>query len=341
MIRLPYLLLTLLLAIASGAQERVPGIEFVNERMRIPESDLFDEGAYIESGVGLSFGVDKRLTYLPGEYEEAAQRFELGVRQFRYKAEVWVYLARAYFYTKSPDAARDALQRAEALMPDLSAKLWQPLIASLQWEIRKRALQQQAQIDFYSTGQEEVFSLFRLYLFLEDEDSATDLVAVAHERARMMLKRARMVSGTSRSAQVDEAERWNQLGESLLGELQIAGITVPTASVPAPLPEPVADEDISEQERVRVLQLRVDFYRAQQEDYLQLFQAYIDRADTMRARTVLASMGRHLADLSVRASVAPTLGEQADIEETMEEFKVLREDLQKQLPAPQSPATAP
>ncbi len=85
---MPYLLLTLLLAIASGAQERVPGIEFVNERMRIPESDLFDEGAYIESGVGLSFGVDKRLTYLPGEYEEAAQRFVFGLLQFRYKAEV-------------------------------------------------------------------------------------------------------------------------------------------------------------------------------------------------------------------------------------------------------------
>lgn len=323
------LLFWLLISTGSGAQQRVPGIEFVNERLPIPESTLFDEGTYIESGVGLSFGVDKRLTYYPGEYEEAAQHFEISVRQFRYKAELWVYLARAYFYTKSPGAAQDALQRAEALMPDLAETLWQPLLASLQWEIRQRAVQKQAQIDFYSTGQEEVLTLFRLYLFLADHDSAADLVGVSHERARMMRERALMVSGASLKAHVDESDRWEQLGDRLAGELRTAGLDVPHTS--APPHEPVVTEDIDEQERMRVLQLRIDFYRVQQEDYLQLFQAYLDRADTTRARSVLASMGRHMGDLDVRASVAPTLSEQANIEKEIEEFRVLRDDLRNQM----------
>ena len=321
----------LLISTGSGAQQLVRGIEFVNERLPIPESTLFDEGVYIESGVGLSFGVDKRLTYYPGEYEEAAQRFEISVRQFRYKAELWVYLARAYFYTKTPDAAQDALQRAEALMPDLSVTLWQPLLASLQWEIRQRAVQQQAQIDFYSTGQEEVLTLFRLYLFLEDHESAADPVGVSHERARMMRERALMVSGASRKAHVDESDRWKQLGIRLTSELRTAGLEVPPAVKSTSPQESVITEDIDDQERVSVLQLRVDFYRARQQDYQQLFQAYFDRADSTRARSVLASLGRHMGDLDVRASVAPTLSVQADIEREIEEFRVLRDDLLSQM----------
>ena len=190
-------------------------------------------------------------------------------------------------------------------------------------------MQKQAQIDFYSTGQEEVLTLFRLYLFLADHDSAADLVGVSHERARMMRERALMVSGASLKAHVDESDRWEQLGDRLAGELRTAGLDVPHTS--APPHEPVVTEDIDEQERMRVLQLRIDFYRVQQEDYLQLFQAYLDRADTTRARSVLASMGRHMGDLDVRASVAPTLSEQANIEKEIEEFRVLRDDLRNQM----------
>lgn len=316
---------------AADAQERVPGIEFLNERLRIPESELFDEGAYIESGVGLSFGVDKRLTYLGGEYEEAAQRFELGVRQFRHKAEVWVFLSRAYFYMKEPDRARDALNRAEVLMPDLSLRLWQPMVASLLWEIRQRARRQQAQIDFYSTGQDEVLSLFRLYLFLNDEEGARDLISVANERARMMRESAQMVSGTSRQSQAKEAGRWDQLGADLTLELQAAGITVPAAPPAAAVPEPPTI-DIDEEERVRILQLRVDFYRVGQDDYRELFQVYLDRKDLIRARAVLASLARQMVDMGVRASVAPTLGEQADIEDDVAKLQALSEELASLLP---------
>ncbi len=330
--RLFLLLLSLLLSVVSATpQERVAGIEYLNERLRIPESELFDEGAYIESGVGLSFGVDKRLTYLGGEYDEAAQRFEMSVRQFRYKAEVWVFLSRAYFYMKAPDRARDALQRAEALMPDLSDKLWQPLTASLLWEIRQRARKQQAQVDFYSTGQDEVLSLFRLYLFLNDQEGARDLITVAYERARMMREGAQMVSGKSRRAQAAEADRWDELATDLTTELQAVGLEAPPAPERKPVSEPPA-ADIEEDERIRVLQLRVDYYRVKEDDYRDLFQAYLDRGDPLRARRVLASLDRQMADMNVRASVAPTLGEQADIEEEVEQLRTLRQELESMLP---------
>ena len=40
------------------------------------------------------------------DYEQAVERFTQAVGRFRYKAEIWVYLARAHFYTKSPSRAR-------------------------------------------------------------------------------------------------------------------------------------------------------------------------------------------------------------------------------------------
>lgn len=147
-------------------------------------------------------------------------------------------------------------------MPDLSVILWQPLIADLQWEIRQRARRQQSQIDFYSTGQEEVFSLFRLYLFINDEESAAKLVAVAHERARMMRQWVQMVSGTSRTAQVNEAQRLDELGDSLQ---------------------------------------------------------------------------RHIGDLGVRASVAPTVSAQVDIEDRIDQLKVLHNDMNKRVPKVEVP----
>jgi hypothetical protein len=207
------------------------------------------------------------------------------------------------------------------------------MMASLKWEIRQRAQRKQAQIDLYSTGQEEVLSLFRLYLFLADQDAARDLVAVAHGRARMMRENAQMVSGDSRSAQAAEADRWEQLGESLVTELATAGIAGPAVPAQPILPEPAEKVDIDEQERVHVLQLRVDFYAARKEDYLQLFQAYLDRTDTARALAVISSLERHVTDLEVQASVAPTLSDQADVEDRIKVFNELGDDLRSQIDA--------
>jgi tetratricopeptide (TPR) repeat protein len=134
-----------------GGEER--RLDYLNEAMRAPDSSKFREGDYINSGVGLSFGVDRRLSYFAGQYEEAAVRFEESVRAFRYKSEIWVFLSRAYFFMKEPEKAREAIQRAAAVMPDLNEKLWNPLLAGLLWEIRQRALALQIQIDFYSKEQ--------------------------------------------------------------------------------------------------------------------------------------------------------------------------------------------
>ena len=55
------------LAVGATAQPRGPRIDFLNERQRVPESERFVESDYIESGVGLRFGIDKRLSYFPGQ----------------------------------------------------------------------------------------------------------------------------------------------------------------------------------------------------------------------------------------------------------------------------------
>jgi hypothetical protein len=104
-----------------------------------------------------------------------------------------------------------------------------------------------------------------------------------------------------------------------------------------PLAEPPEPEDSDEQERIRTLQLRMDFYRAKQEDYVKLFQAYVDLADSVRARSVLASLQRHIGDLGVRASVAPTVSAQVDIEDRIDQLKVLHNDMNKRVPKVEVP----
>lgn len=326
--------LVLLLSVHLPAQELKPGIEFLNERMWVRDSELFDDGSFIDSGVGLRFGINKKLAYFAGEYEEAVELFEEAVRSFRFKAEIWVYLARSYFYSESPDAARQALQRAAAVMPDLDADLWQPLIASLEQEIRQRAVRQQAQVDFYTTDQEQLLSLFRLYLFLQDHEGALGVVGSAHERSHMLLERARMVSGISRRNHIAQAELWTQLGERLALELQGLGVEVPPAPTPIDLPREAAQEDLEEAERIRVLQLRVDFYRTGIGDYDALFTAYMDLGDTERARVVVAALRQKVQHLEVLASVAPTATELATIRSTIDEFERVGDSLEVILPVP-------
>jgi hypothetical protein len=142
-----------------------------------------------------------------------------------------------------------------------------------------------------------------------------------------------MLSGSGRSSRVKQAEGWDQLGESLANELAAAGL-VPDIEKSVPIPEPVQVPDINEAERIRVLQLRVDFYSAQEEDFLQLFKAYLDQADSRKARGVVGAISRHMADLEVRASVAPTVSDQVAIEEQIEAFQMMRNNMAGQVPAP-------
>ena len=64
------------------AQGRRPRLDFLNEKLPVPDSEKFVEAEYTESGVGLSYGVDKRLTYLAGQYEKATERFEEALKKF-------------------------------------------------------------------------------------------------------------------------------------------------------------------------------------------------------------------------------------------------------------------
>ena len=285
----------------AGAQERVIGIDFTNDRLPIPDSEKYDEGQFIDSGVGLSFGVDKRLTYFAGQYEEAAARFELSVQGFKYKSEIWVFLARSYFNMKSPQLAREALERAQEVMPDLREKLWQPLLGSLLWEIRKRANQQQIQIDFYSQDQDDFFSLFRLYAFLGDFEGAAGVITSARGMDRTMRQLATAVSGDSRKAYLKQAAEWGKLGDRLHEELRELApqVQVETAadvdqSSAGELAPGGGNGDDANDEETRVLQLKIDFYQAAAKDYEKLFGNYFERGDRKRAVQVLTALDREI-----------------------------------------------
>ncbi|MFH1567882.1 MAG: tetratricopeptide repeat protein, partial [Gemmatimonadota bacterium] len=255
------LLLLVLGALAVGgpllAQQAEERLDYLNERLRIPESERYSEESYIESGVGLTFGVDRRLSYYPGNYTEATAQFEAAVKRFRYKAEIWVFLSRAYFFMKAPESARDALFRAAEVMPDLSERLWGPLTRGLEWEIRQRANAQRVQADYYSTDQGGFLSLFRLYRFLADTAGAAEVVRSADRRALQMHQGAGMVSAASREAQLAEAARWSDLADSLRlelvamgGQADLQGAEAASGSLDlAEGPDPVP-------ERLRILQLK-------------------------------------------------------------------------------------
>ena len=324
------------LSSAAVAQRRGDGerLDYLNERLRIPESDRFSEGAYIESGVGLTFGVDRRLSYYPGNYEEAAGQFEEAVRRYRYKADIWVFLSRAYFYMKAPERARQALVRAGQLMPDLEDRLWGPLVRGLEWEIRVRANSQQVQADFYTSDQGEFLSLFRLYRFLADTAGAAEVVRAADQHAVQMVARARMVSAESRKAYARQAQSWLTLADSL--RLELAGMGGYPPDPPEQQSEegePVAEQDVEESERLRVLQLKIDYYRAEPDEYRELFKGYLAGGRTTAAAAVLDAVDREIRRLRIQASVAPNVQVEAEIEDDSEALQAMRQEFRQTLDA--------
>lgn len=327
------LLLLICATLPATSRERAPGIEFLNEGLRIPESELYDDGAYIESGVGLPYGVDKRLLYYSGKYEEAILRFEEAVKQFRYKSEIWVYLARTYFHVKSPDLARATLERAAEVMPDLQQEFWGPMIEGLLWEIRKRANEQQIQISFYSTDQEAFFSLFRLYRFLEDAESAVAVMDAALSRAERMRGLASVASQTGRKSYLTQATKWQKLADSLRVELTDGGLVPAEAEERAPSAWSAAAGVQEGDERLRLLQMKIDFYRAGLEDYQALFDEYMARDRLAEAAIVIDATSREINRIDLRASVAPDPQTEAKIRVEITGFEELRESMRQRLEA--------
>jgi len=328
-------------AFPASSQERVPGLDFLNERLRIPESEQYDDGSYIESGVGLPFGVDKRLLYYSGKYEEAAVRCEAAVRQFPQKSEIWVCLARCYFHMKSPHRARAALERAAEVMPDLQPQFWVPLIQGLLWEIRKRANEQQVQIDFYSADQEAFFSLFRLYRFLEDAESAVAVMDAALLRSERMRGMAGMASQTGRESYLAQSSRWRELADSLRTELVAGGVVVSEAEESASGALPSATAVHEDDERLRLLQMKIDYYGAPLEEYQEVFDAYQGRGMGSEAAAVVDAASREIQRLELRASITPDPQAEAKVRAEISEFEQLRKSMRERLGIVPAPGAAP
>lgn len=328
-------LLVLLGAGRVAAAEEERRASFLSEKLRIPESELFQEDDYIESGVGLTFGVDRKLSYYAGDYAQAARQFTRSVQRYRYKSEIWVYLARAYFYTKEPERAREVLIQAAATMPDLELRLWRPLMAGLDLEIRRRANQLQLQVDFYSRGQDDYLSLFRLYRFLEDYPGASGVIHSAEARARDMERRAQMSSGNSRKSYRGEVRKWQTLGTSLREELRLLGVAVVGDAAPGRRPAGAApgSADAELLEATQLLQLRVDFYHflVAARDYQTLFDNYIELKQPQKAAEVIKSVEGAIRRREGATSSAEDLEEEADLRRQVEELEEMKQGLQAAL----------
>jgi tetratricopeptide (TPR) repeat protein len=314
------------------AQSRKQPLDFLNERLKIPESIRFVEPEYVESGVGVPFGVDKRLSYYTGNYAEAIARFSEGLRRYSYKAEMWVYLARAYFYEKKPEDARDTIRQAAQIMPDLSVAFWDPLLESMLSEIRKRALDQQAQIDFYTRSQEDYLELFRLFRFLGDEKGMVGIVQRAESRAEKMSVLATMVAVNTRAAYLGEADRWLGLADQLRAELRAVGFIPPAPKqIPNYVRQSVASTDVDLLEETHQLQLKVDFYGAVLADFSALFDNYLALNLPSGAQFVLEGLQREATRLRLKADTSNDFAEVSQLQEEADAFDELQRSLRERL----------
>ena len=279
------------------------------------------------------FGVDRRLSYYAGQYEEAAVRFEESVQAYRYRSEIWVFLSRAYFFMKEPEKAREAIQRAASIMPDLNEKLWNPLLEGLLWEIRQRALALQVQIDFYSKEQGDFLALFRLYRFLEDFEGAGSVIAAAEANANKMNELASMGSASSRPQHVAQSKKWQALADKLRGELKSLGHEIPPPTPESQGSRPattMADPELEEE--TRQLQLRIDFYQARQDEYARLFENYLTLDRPLRAKGVIEALDREIIRVRMRADIEPDFLEQAKLEDDILVLQGMQKTMRSQLP---------
>ena len=314
------------------AQPRKPTIDFLNERLKIPESSRFVEAEYIDSGVGVPFGVDKRLSYYSGNYAEAAERFLESLRKYSFKAEIWVYLARSYFYEKKPEFARDTLERAEAIMPDLAERFWDPLLESMLGEIRSRALDQQAQIDFYTRSQDEYLELFRLFRFLADQQGMSGVIVRAERRAAKMAVMAKMVASNTRVKYLTEADKWVNLAGQMRSEMREVGLLTPEAqSLPAYTRENVVSTDVDMLEKTHQLQLKVDFYQPDLNDFKTLFGNYMTLKMPAGARFVIEGVEREVTRLKLKADISNDFSEVSKLQEEVATLDKLKLELSQRL----------
>lgn len=325
------------------SEEGAGALDFLNDRLYVPDSERFSEADYIDSGVGLTFGVDRRLSYAAGNYEEAAARFEEAIQRYRYRSEIWVFLARSYYHMKAPDRARQTLEQAAAVMPDLRERLWSPLLKGLLQEIRRRAENLQVQVDYYTLGPDDYLSLFRLYLFAEEYRGASGVIAGVEARARKTADLAGTLTGEGHRRALAEVTRWHALAGQFRAELALRGISVPTDSPVndslAASPGPAPDAELLEQ--VRLLQLKVTFYPATPGEYQRLFTGLLALGREEQAATVVRLLDEEIARTRLQLETAATLQQEGEFQAALDTLSRLRERLQAALPGQDSTAHAP
>jgi hypothetical protein len=308
--------------------QRAPAvIDFLDDGPPIPESTRFRMPDYIESGVGLSFGVDRRLSYDSGNYSEAVERFQQSITGYRYKAEIWVFLARAHFYSKSPFRARETIERASATMPDLQQQFWDPLLNSMLQEVRRRANKAQTEVDFYSRAPGDFLALFRMYIFLGDYEAAAGVIHAASGKGMKLMAMATMASAEGEERYRAEVGKWLDLAKALREELGQEGELPPDLLRDAQAQ--AAALDAAWPVAIRVLQLKVDYYPVVADDFRQLFQLYMDVERPDRAADVLTPLGREIKRLQLLADVAPNrvqekemLAAKAELEELLKQLRL-------------------
>ena len=322
-------------ALVVFAQPRGARIDFLNERLKVPESALFVEPDYIESGVGLRFGIDKRLSYFPGQYEEAALAFEASIGAYRFKADIWVFLSRSYFYMRDPQKAKDVLLQAAQVMPDLRERFWDPLLNSMLGEIRKRAINLQTQVDFYSKSQGDFLTLFRLYKFLQDYPAGIRVIHGAGDKAEIMRMLADMASSENQRTYRGEATKWDDLAALLSAELEALGVTVPARpqkdlarpEAPANQPDPQLIDD------TQVLQMKVDYYESEPADYRQLYDNYLQLGMTVQANRVVGALDREIKRVRFLADTATDFVQESQYLAEASTLASMREEIQAEITA--------
>lgn len=324
--RLGCLLLLLGGPLPLGAQQGAPMVDFLAEGLVIPEAAQFDTAQYQASGAAPAFESAKRQSYDLGQYPQAAQRFAPLLQQYQYKSTLWVYLARAYFHSQQLEMARQTLARAGEVMPELRESFWQPLEESMLREVQRQAEELQSQVDFYPERLADFVPLIRLYRFLQDSTGALGVVRTAEQRRTGLYEQAEVAAGVQRQSYLDAAEQWGRLAGSLRAELDSAS----AASAPPPKATGVADS-LKQAETLRLLQLRVDYYRAKPQEYQQLFAEYLRLGRLAEAGLVVAALEREGQRLALLATIAPNAVEEGKQREKAAVLDKLRQQLQAQL----------
>ncbi len=285
---------------ARDAYPVVEVVDFFDERLPIPDSQHYRHADYTHSGVGLRFGVDKRLSYDTRDFAEAVQRFEEAVASYPYKAEIWVYLARAYYHKGAPSRAREALEGATAVMPDLQHRVWDPLLQSMLGEMRRRAAQARTEIAFYPRSRADFLSLFHIHTFLEDHDGALEIIHAAMARSRELHAMAEIVAESHARRYQDEAQAWLDLAENLREDW--CAVDGDAAACSDTILQP-AQEASGLPLAVRRMQRMVGFYAPTADDYRQLIEALRDLEQPEMAAAVLGSLRREILRLELLEEV--------------------------------------